>query len=131
MELDTLYLQTKAQASEVVTVTVANKGYSPLTNVVLDISYPDGWTATFTPVKVTTLNPNESGTFLLTVTVPEGAAPKDYLVTVQATSGEASATTQTVRVTVGVESSWTIYGLVILVIAVGAFALLYLKLRRR
>ena len=131
MELDTLYIQTKAQNSEVVTVKVTNKGYSSLNNVVLDVTYPDGWTATFTPLKVTTLKPNEAVTFMLTVSVPSGAAPKDYLVTVQASSGEASATAQTIRVTVSVESSWTIYGLVLLVVAAGAFVLLYKKLRRR
>jgi uncharacterized membrane protein len=131
MSLDSLYLQTNAKSSEVVTVTVTNEGYSPLTNVELALSVPDGWTVAYTPLKITTLAPNEKTTFQLTVTVPEGASPKDYLVSVQATSSEASATTQTIRVTVEVESSWGIYGLVLLAAGAGVFVLLYKKLKRR
>jgi len=131
MSLDSLYLQTIAKSSEVVTVTVTNKGYSPLTNVELALSYPDGWTTAFTPMKITTLAPNEKATFQLTVTVPEGASPKDYLVSVQATSGEASATVQTIRVTVEMESSWSIYGVVLLAAGAGVFVLIYKKLKRK
>jgi uncharacterized membrane protein len=110
---------------------VTNTGYSPINDLVLGLSYPDSWEASFSPVKVTTLAPNEAQTFLLTFTVPEGASPKDYLITVQASSTAVSTALETIRVTVGVETSWSLYGIAILAVSLIAFVVLFRKLRRK
>ncbi len=131
MSVDNLYLQTSAQSTQTAAVTVTNTGYSPLNNVELEVSYPDGWDISSSPLKVTTLVPNQAQTFTLTIIVPSGASPKDYLVTLKAAGDEASTAEQTIRVTVAVESSWTIWGIGLLVLAVAAFGLIFTRMRRR
>jgi len=131
MSVDNLYLQASAQSTQTVTATVTNTGYSPLNNVALMVSHPDGWDAAISPLKVTTLAPNQAQTFTLAVTVPSGASPKDYLVTLKAGGDEASTAEQTIRVTVAVESSWTMWGIGLLIVAVAAFGLILTRMRRR
>lgn len=131
MNVESLYVSTSAKATESVSVKVTNTGYSPINDLALKISYPDSWEASFAPLKVTTLTPNEAQTFQLTFVVPEGASPKDYLITVQATSTAVSTDLETIRVTVGVETSWSLYGIAILAVSLIAFAVLFRKLRRK
>jgi uncharacterized membrane protein len=131
MDVGSLYVSTTAKATESVSVKVTNTGYSPINDLVLKLSYPDSWEASFTPLKVTTLAPNAAQTFLLTFIVPEGASPKDYLVTLQATSSTVSTDLETIRVTVGVETSWSLYGIAILAVSIIAFAVLFRTLKRK
>jgi uncharacterized membrane protein len=131
MNVESLYEETSAGSAFTETIVLTNTGYSPLNNLALSLTYPNGWTVTASPLKVTTLESNSKTTFILTVTAPSGTAAQDYLVQVTAVSDEASTSQQSIRVTVNVESSWSIYGLALLLIAAGGFALLYKKLRRR
>jgi len=131
MKVDSLYFETNAGSTYTETITLTNTGYSSLNNLYLSLSYPSGWTVTATPIKVTTLDPNSKTTFTLSISPPTGTAAQDYLVQVTGISDELEASQQSIRVTVNVESSWSIYGLVLLVVAAGAFVLLYKKLRRR
>jgi len=131
IQVDSLYLQANAGESKTVTVEVTNSGYSPLNNLALVVTYPDGWVVATSPLKVTTLSPNEKARFVVSVTNPAGTAPKDYIVNIKGVSDQVETTEQVIRVTVNVESSWSIYGIVLLLAAVGFFALIYKKLRRR
>ena len=131
MAVDSLYFATNAGSTYTETVTLTNTGYSSLNNLQLSLTYPSGWTVTATPIKVTTLDSNSKATFTLTITPPTGTAAQDYLVQLTATSDEVETSQQSIRVTVNVESSWSIYGIILLIVAAGVFALLYRKLRRR
>ncbi len=131
MAVDSLYFATNAGSTYTETVTLTNTGYSSLNNLQLSLTYPSGWIVTATPIKVTTLDSNSKATFTLTITPPTGTAAQDYLVQLTATSDEVETSQQSIRVTVNVESSWSIYGIILLVVAAGVFALLYRKLRRR
>jgi uncharacterized membrane protein len=131
MAVDSLYFATNAGSSYTESITLTNTGYSSLNNLQLALTYPSGWTVTAAPIKVTTLNTNSKATFTLTVTPPTGTAAQDYLVQLTATSDEVETTQQSIRVTVNVESSWSIYGIILLVVAAGIFAFLYRKLKRR
>ena len=131
IDLDSLYLQTNTATTDTVNVVLTNTGYSSLTNLYLELTYPDGWTVSVSPLKVTTLAPNEKTTFVLSINAPSGTAAQDYLVDVTGVSDQISTSMQSIRVTVNVESSYSIYGIVLLLAAVGVFALLYKKLRRK
>jgi uncharacterized membrane protein len=131
MSVESLYKETNAGSAFTETIVLTNTGYSPLNNLALSLTYPNGWTVTASPLKVTTLESNSKTTFILTVTAPSGTAAQDYLVQVTAVADEASTSQQSIRVTVNVESSWSIYGLALLLLAAGGFALLYKKLKRR
>jgi uncharacterized membrane protein len=131
MVVDSLYFATNAGSSYTESITLTNTGYSSLNNLELALTYPSGWTVTAAPIKVTTLDPNSKATFTLTISPPTGTAAQDYLVQLTATSDEIETTQQSIRVTVNVESSWSIYGIILLVVAAGIFAILYRKLKRR
>ena len=129
--VDSLYFETNAATTTTDVVTLTNTGYSSINNVELEITSPDGWDVTVSPIKVTTLEPNEKVAFTLSITPPTGTSAKDYLVKVAATSDEVSTDEQSIRVTVNVESSWSIYGLLLLAAGGGLFGLLYKKLKRK
>jgi uncharacterized membrane protein len=131
MNVESLYKETNAGSAFTQTIVLTNTGYSPLNNLALSLTYPNGWTVTASPLKVTTLESNSKTTFILTVTAPSGTAAQDYLVQVTAVSDEVSTSQQSIRVTVNVESSWSIYGIALLLLAAGGFVLLYKKLKRR
>jgi uncharacterized membrane protein len=131
MAVDSLYFATNAGSTYTETVTLTNTGYSSINNLELSLTYPSGWTVTATPIKVTTLDPNSKATFTLTINPPSGTAAQDYLVQLTATSDEVATDQQSIRVTVNVESSWSVYGIILLIIAAGVFAILYRKLKRR
>jgi uncharacterized membrane protein len=131
MTVDSLYFATNAGSTYSESITLTNTGYSSLNNLQLSLTYPSGWTVTSTPIKLTTLDPNKKATFTLSITTPSGTAAQDYLVQLTATSDEVETSQQSIRVTVNVESSLSIYGIILLVVAAGAFALLYKKMRRR
>jgi uncharacterized membrane protein len=131
MTVDSLYFATNAGSSYSEAITLTNTGYSSLNNLELALTYPSGWNVTATPIKVTTLNSNSKATFTLTMTPPSGTAAQDYLVQLTATSNEVETAQQSIRVTVNVASSLSIYGIILLVVAAGVFALLYKKLKRR
>jgi uncharacterized membrane protein len=129
--VDSLYFSTNAGSTTTDVITLTNTGYSAINNLELQLTSPDGWDVAVSPIKITTLGPNEKATFSISIAPPTGTSAKDYLVKVAATSDEVSTDTQSIRVTVNMESSWSIYGLVLLVGGIGLFALLYKKLKRK
>jgi uncharacterized repeat protein (TIGR01451 family) len=131
MSVDSLYFETNAASTTTDVITLTNTGYSSINNLELEITSPDGWDVTVTPIKITTLEPNSKATFTLSITPPSGTSAKDYLVKVTATSDEISTDMQSIRVTVNVESSWSIYGIVLLAVGAGIFVLIYKKLKRK
>ena len=131
MIVDSLYFATNAGSSYSEAITLTNTGYSALNNLQLALTYPSGWNVTATPIKVTTLNTNSKANFILTITPPSGTAAQDYLVQITASSNEVETAQQSIRVTVNVASSLSIYGIMLLVVAAGVFVFLYRKLRRR
>ena len=131
ISVDSLYFETNAATTTTDVVTLTNTGYSSINNLELEITSPDGWDVVPSPIKVTTLEPNEKAIFTLSITPPTGTSAKDYLVKVSATSDEVSTDEQSIRVTVNVESSWSIYGLLLLAAGGGLFWLLYKKLKRK
>ena len=131
MAVDSLYFETNAASTTTDVITLTNTGYSSINNLELAITSPDGWDIKVTPIKITTLETNSKATFALSITPPSGTSAKDYLVKVTATSDEISTDMQSIRITVNVESSWSIYGLVLLAAGAGIFVLIYKKLKRK
>ncbi len=131
ISVDSLYFETNAATTTTDVVTLTNTGYSSINNLELEITSPDGWDVVVSPIKVTTLESNEKKTFTLSITPPTGTSAKDYLVKVAATSDEVLTDEQSIRVTVNVESSWSIYGVLLLAAGGGLFWLLYKKLKRK
>ena len=133
---DLLFVEIQAATTETVTVTVTNTGYSPLTNVELLItSIPSSeWTVETTPLKQTTLNPNEAVDFQIYIRVPAEAARGDYLVELQPSMDQIAAEeleSLEIRVTVNPETAWGIYGLALVMAALAFVFLVIMKFRRK
>jgi uncharacterized membrane protein len=114
------------------TATVTNTGYSPLTDVVLDVTSPvSDWNTTVTPVLVSTLGPLQSATFNVAVTVSSDTVSGDYLVTIQGSSNQVSSASTQVRVTANTPTSYGIYIIIIAIVFVVILVLVFRKFKRR
>jgi uncharacterized membrane protein len=118
--------------STTLTVTVTNTGLSALTSLSLDITPPDStWTITNTPSEVQSLAPGDSTTFTMQITSPSDTVAGDYLMSVTATSDQASSSSFQVRVTDNASNLWVWIGLIIAIIAVVGMIFLFRKFGRR
>jgi len=132
MSVSSLYFEVSAGKMTTDVVTLTNTGYSALNNLELTIVAPSSdWNVTVTPTRVTTLDADGKTSFTLTITPPSDASPQDYLIYVKATSNEVETAQQSIRVTIKTESSYGIYGLVLLLVGVALFVVLYKKLKRK
>jgi uncharacterized membrane protein len=114
------------------TTTVTNTGYSPLTDVVLEVTSPvSNWNTTVTPALVNTLGPLQSATFNVAVTVSSNTVSGDYLVTIQGSSDQVSSASTQVRVTANTPTSYGIYIIIIAIIFVVILVLVFRKFKRR
>lgn len=115
-----------------ITVTVTNTGQSTITSLSLDVTPPDStWTITTAPSKVQSLSAGESATFTMQITSPSDTVAGDYLMSVTATSDQASSSSFQVRVTDNASTSWVWIGLLIAIVAVIAMIFLFRKFGRR
>jgi uncharacterized repeat protein (TIGR01451 family) len=116
-------LSTTANAGSLTnfTIRVTNNGTAPITNVVGSASAPTGWTVTFDPATVPSIDPGAYSDITAKITPTGDAITGDYNVKVTAKAAEASGDT-TIRVTVQTPAYWWIAGIVLIVLV---FAALY------
>jgi uncharacterized membrane protein len=102
-------------------VTVTNTGTAPVTAVTPTASAPTGWTVTFAPLNVPSIDPKGVQTFTATITPSADAIAGDYELTINAKGAEATDDT-VVRVTVETSPVWFLVGIgLIAVIFIGLF----------
>ncbi len=110
------------------TLSLVNDGTAPLINVKPTTSAPSGWTVTFDPETVASIEPKGSGSVVATITPSTAAVAGDYVVTLRASGtspdGQQTASASTdIRFTVETSPIWLVVGvgLIVLVFAVLAF----------
>ncbi|MBI2873558.1 MAG: alpha-galactosidase [Firmicutes bacterium] len=110
--------QATAGRESSVTISVANTGSAPLTDVSLTASAPPNWTVTFAPDKVDALAPGETKQVQAVLKPSSKAIAGDYVVSVWAQGRETSDDAE-FRVAVRTSTLWGFIGvgLVLLVIA--------------
>ena len=102
-------------------VTVTNTGTAPVTAIMPSASAPTGWTVTFDPAAVPSIDPNAVQALTATITPSADAIAGDYELTITAKGAEATDNV-TIRVRVETPQVWWIAG----VLLIGAvFAGLY------
>jgi hypothetical protein len=75
------------------TTTLPNPSSSPLTDVTMSLTAPDGWTVQPTsPATFASVAPGETATTTWSVAVPAGAAPSSYPLSAKATFSDANGT---------------------------------------
>ena len=103
------------------TIRVTNSGTAPITNVTTTASAPTGWTVTFDPPTVPTIDAGAYQDVVAKITPTSDAITGDYNVQMTAKATEASGNT-TIRVKVETPAFWWIAGLLLIV---AVFAALY------
>jgi len=120
----------QAGSTGTVDLVVANTGSTVLSNVTLTASSPNGWTATFAPASVATLQPNATATVTATIKPTGDALAGDYDVTFTATSGAATSNID-IRTTVQTSPLWGFVGLVLIAFVLIGLAWVFRRFGRR
>jgi len=101
-----------------------------LTNIVLEVEAAEGWIASLEPEKISSLKIGVSATFIIKITPPGDIVPSDYEVTVIVKSDQLEESVL-YRITVEKESKTTIYGVIIIVMAIIVLLFMIRKYGRR
>ncbi len=126
-------LNTTATAGQAKTVQIvlANTGSAPVQNISLAANgLPNGWTMTFSPDKVDSIDPGTLRQVQATLTPAPKAIAGDYSVTLAATSTQASVN-KDFRITVETPTIWGWVGLAIVVVVVGGLVWMFANYSRR
>ncbi len=109
---------------------VVNNGTAPVTGVTLSSTPPRGWDVTFTPSTIAQIDPGASAEVTATVTPSDQAITGDYLITLRTRVDQASDEIQ-IRATVKTSTVWGLVGVGVIVVALGALALVFRRFGRR
>ena len=109
---------------------VKNSGSAPAQEVRLSSSEPSGWEVKFDPEKLGSLAPGQEAQITAQVKPSPRAVAGDYMITLRAESGSASASAD-YRVTVQTSTLWGLVGVVLVAVAVGAVGFAVSRYGRR
>ncbi len=126
-------LNTNATAGQAKTVQIvlANTGSAPVQNISLAANgLPSGWTMTFAPDKVDSIDPGTLRQVQATLTPAAKAIAGDYSISLAATSTQASIN-KDFRVTVETPTIWGWVGLGIVVVVVAGLVWMFASYSRR
>jgi uncharacterized membrane protein len=110
---------------------IVNSGTATIDQLKLSSTAPSGWTITFNPEKVDTLNAGQTQQIDAVITPTEGKTiAGDYMITLKADNGKYN-DTMDVRVTVETPSIWGWLAFGIVVVVILALLVLFWKMGRR
>jgi len=119
-----------AGSTGTIALLVTNSGSTVLQGVAVSATSPTGWTATFAPTSVATLQPNTSATVTATVKPSSDALAGDYDITFTATSGSTTATVD-IRTTVQTSPLWGFIGIALIVLVIVGLLWVFRRFGRR
>lgn len=119
-----------AGSTGTITMVVSNTGSTVLTNVAVTAAAPTGWTSTFDPATIASLQPNSSATVTSTIKPTSDALAGDYDVTFTATSGSATSNID-IRTTVQTSPLWGFIGLALIAAVLIGLAWVFRRFGRR
>ncbi len=120
-----------AGKNNVYTISLNNIGTATLTNISFTSTHPDGWEITFSPDKLETLNTNDTKTVDVTIKPAAKTVAGDYMISLQVSGKEASATSMDIRVTVKTPTIWGWVGVIIIVVVVAGLFVIIMRFGRR
>lgn len=115
-------------------ITIKNTGTQEITNVrVIPVtgSIPDGFTVDVTPSYTSSLRADEECTFTITIKTEADVNAGNYYIDFNVLSDQAESKTFTLRVEVFHQTSWIVYGGVLIMVAVIGLLIVYRKIGRR
>ena len=125
-----LNAQVTAGSTGTVSLVVTNTGSTVLQNVAVTASAPTGWTTTFVPTTIDTIQPGSAATVDATLKPSSDALAGDYDVTFTVTAGTATANVD-IRTTVQTSPLWGFIGLALIVIVIVGLGWVFRRFGRR
>ena len=125
-----LNAQVTAGSTGTVSLVVTNSGSTVLQNVAVTASAPTGWTTTFAPTTIDTIQPGSAATVDATLKPSSDALAGDYDVTFTVTAGTATANVD-IRTTVQTSPLWGFIGLALIVIVIVGLGWVFRRFGRR
>ena len=125
-----LNAQVTAGSTGTVSLVVTNTGSTVLQNVAVTASAPTGWTTTFAPTTIDTIQPGSAATVVATMKPSSDALAGDYDVTFTVTAGTATANVD-IRTTVQTSPLWGFIGLALIVIVIVGLGWVFRRFGRR
>jgi len=125
-----LNAQVTAGSTGTVSLVVTNSGSTVLQNVAVTASAPTGWTTTFAPTTIATIQPGSAATVDATLQPSSDALAGDYDVTFTVTAGTATANVD-IRTTVQTSPLWGFIGLALIVIVIVGLGWVFRRFGRR
>jgi uncharacterized repeat protein (TIGR01451 family) len=96
-------------------LTLTNNGTAPITNVKLTSTPPTGWTVTFDPATVASINPASTQAVTAHIVASSDAVAGDYVVTIAANGGQSTTSSVDIRFSVETSIEWAIVGIALIV----------------
>jgi uncharacterized membrane protein len=119
-----------AGSTGTISLVVTNSGSTVLQAVTVTASSPTGWTTTFAPASIATIQPGATDTVVATVKPSSGALAGDYDVTFTATGGSATSNVD-IRTTVQTSPLWGFIGIALIVLVILALGWVFRRFGRR
>ena len=125
-----LNAQVTAGSTGTVSLVLTNSGSTVLQNVAVTAAAPTGWTTTFAPATIATIQPGSAATLTATVRPSSDALAGDYAVTFTATAGTATANVD-IRTTVQTSPLWGFIGLALIALVLIGLGWVFRRFGRR
>jgi uncharacterized membrane protein len=125
-----LNAQVTAGSTGTVALVVTNTGTTVLQNVSVTASAPTGWTTTFSPTTIDSIQPGNAASVTATLKPSSDALAGDYDVTFTVTAGTASANVD-IRTTVETSPLWGFIGLALIVLVIIGLGWVFRRFGRR
>src|SRR5450432_1471933 len=119
-----------AGSTGAISLVVTNSGSTVLQAVTVTASSPTGWTTTFAPTSIATIQPGASDTVVATVKPSSDALAGDYDVTFTATGGSATSNVD-IRTTIQTSPLWGFIGIALIVLVILALGWIFRRFGRR
>ena len=125
-----LNAQVTAGSTGTVALVVTNSGSTVLKNVAVTAAAPTGWTTTFAPTTVATIQPGGTANVTATLKPSSDALAGDYDVTFTVTAGGATANVD-IRTTVQTSPLWGFIGLALIALVIVGLGWVFRRYGRR
>lgn len=109
---------------------VVNTGTGPLADVSLSATPPGGWEVSFSPESISRIEPGGSAEVTAVVTPSSDAITGDYRITMNARVPETSDSIE-MRATVETSALWGLVGVLVILLALAALAVVFRRFGRR
>lgn len=121
----------KAGRDNYFSIKVGNLGTAPIDKITFSPDNPEGWSVSFNPDKVDSLEPLTTQTVEINIKPPPETIAGDYMISVRASGVQKTSERINIRVTVETPTVWGWVGVVIIAIVVMGLVVIFMRFSRR